>query len=114
MCLDFLPVGEVKGLKLPGAPTEEELAANAADFLFEPSAEAFLGYLFSHYLNIYMYQVMLNAKASEQSARMVAMKNATDNAKELIKDLTLEYNKLRQGRITTELLEIVGGQLANV
>jgi F-type H+-transporting ATPase subunit gamma len=57
---------------------------------------------------------MLNAKASEQSARMVAMKNATDNAHELIKDLTLEYNKLRQGKITTELLEIVGGQLATV
>jgi F-type H+-transporting ATPase subunit gamma len=65
----------------------------------------------SHYLNIYIYQVLLNAKASEQSARMVAMKNATDNANGLIKDLTLEYNKLRQGRITTELLEIVGGQI---
>jgi F-type H+-transporting ATPase subunit gamma len=54
---------------------------------------------------------MLNAKASEQSARMVAMKNATDNANTLIKDLTLEYNKLRQSKITTELLEIVGGQI---
>jgi F-type H+-transporting ATPase subunit gamma len=114
MCLDFLPVGAIKGLKLPGVLTEEELAASPAEYLFEPSAEAFLGYLLSHYLSIYMYQVMLNAKASEQSARMVAMKNATDNAKELIKDLTLEYNKLRQGKITTELLEIVGGQLANV
>jgi F-type H+-transporting ATPase subunit gamma len=54
---------------------------------------------------------LLNAKASEQSARMVAMKNATDNANTLIETLTLEYNKLRQGKITTELLEIVGGQL---
>ncbi len=53
---------------------------------------------------------MLNAKASEQSARMVSMKNATDNADDLIKDLTLEYNKLRQGNITKELLEIAGGQ----
>ena len=56
---------------------------------------------------------MLEAKASEQSARMVAMKNATDNASGLIKDLTLEYNKLRQGNITKELLEIAGGQLGN-
>jgi F-type H+-transporting ATPase subunit gamma len=112
MCLEFLPVGEIKGLKLQGAPTEEELAANTSGYLFEPSAEAFLGYLLSHSLSIYIYQVLLNAKASEQSARMVAMKNATDNANTLIKDLTLEYNKLRQGKITTELLEIVGGQIS--
>jgi len=111
ICLDFLPVGAIKGLKLPGVPSEEELAANTAEYLFEPDPEAFLGYLLSHYLNIYIYQVLLNAKASEQSARMVAMKNATDNANTLIKDLTLEYNKLRQGKITTELLEIVSGQL---
>ena len=114
VCLDFLPVGAIKGLKLPGVPSEEELAANTVEYLFEPSPEAFLGYLLSHYLNIYIYQVLLNAKASEQSARMVAMKNATDNADTLIKDLTLEYNKLRQSKITTELLEIVGGQLATV
>jgi len=54
--------------------------------------------------------VLLNAKASEQSARMVSMKNATDNADGMIRHLTLEYNKLRQGHITQELLEIVGGQ----
>ena len=70
-----------------------------------------MGYLLLQYLNIYVYQVLLNAKASEQSARMVAMKNATDNANTLIDDLTLEYNKLRQGKITTELSEIVGGQM---
>ena len=111
VCLDLLPVGAIKDLKLPGALTEEELAAHTAEYLFEPSAEAFLGYLLSHYHNIYIYQVLLNAKASEQSARMVAMKNATDNAHTLIKDLTLEYTKLRQGKITTELLEIVSGQI---
>ena len=111
ICLEFLPVGAITGLKLPGALTEEELTASTAEYLFEPSAESFLGYLLSHYLSIYIYQVLLNAKASEQSARMVAMKNATDNANTLIKDLTLEYNKLRQGKITTELLEIVGGQI---
>jgi F-type H+-transporting ATPase subunit gamma len=114
VCLEFLPVGEIKEFESAASPTEAEPAAHAPDLLFEPSPEAFLGYLLSHYLNIYIYQVMLNAKASEQSARMVAMKNATDNAQELIKDLTLEYNKLRQGKITTELLEIVGGQLATV
>jgi F-type H+-transporting ATPase subunit gamma len=108
--LEFLPVGKITGLKLP--LTEEELTTKPVEFIFEPSAEEFLGYLLSHYLNIYIYQVLLNAKASEQSARMVAMKNATDNANTLINDLSLEYNKLRQGKITTELLEIVSGQLA--
>ena len=67
--------------------------------------------MFSHYLDIYIYQVMLEAKASEQSARMVPMKNATDNANSLIRDLTLEYNKLRQGNITRELLEIASGPI---
>jgi F-type H+-transporting ATPase subunit gamma len=108
--LEFLPVGKITGLKLP--LTDEDLTTSPVEFIFEPSAEEFLGYLLSHYLNIYIYQVLLNAKASEQSARMVAMKNATDNANNLINDLSLEYNKLRQGKITTELLEIVGGQLA--
>ena len=111
VCLDFLPVGAIKGLKLPGAPSEEELGASTPEYVFEPSPQAFLGYLLSHYLSIFIYQILLNAKASEQSARMVAMKNATDNANTLIKDLKLEYNKLRQSKITTELLEIVSGQM---
>jgi F-type H+-transporting ATPase subunit gamma len=110
IALEFLPVGEIKGMKIPGAESEAELAARIKESLFEPSAESFVGYLLSHYLNIYIYQVLLNAKASEQSARMVSMKNATDNAEGLIEDLTLEYNKLRQGNITKELLEIAGGQ----
>jgi F-type H+-transporting ATPase subunit gamma len=109
--LEFLPVGEIKGLEIPGARREVEIAA-VKETLFEPGPEAFLGYLLSHYLNIYIYQVLLNAKASEQSARMVSMKNATDNAENLIDDLTLEYNKLRQANITKELLEIAGGQAA--
>jgi F-type H+-transporting ATPase subunit gamma len=110
ICLDFLPVSEVEGLEIPGTRREEELAADTTEALFEPNPEVVLGYLLSHYLNIYIYQVLLNAKASEQSARMVSMKNATDNADALIKDLRLEYNKLRQGNITKELLEIAGGQ----
>ena len=77
--LEFPPVGEIKGMKIPSAEPEGEPVAGK-EFLFEPVAEAFLGYMLSHYLNIYIYQVLLNAKASEQSARMVSMKNATDNA----------------------------------
>jgi F-type H+-transporting ATPase subunit gamma len=111
--VEFLPIGEIKGLKIPGAESEPDPGADARQFLFELSAASVLEYLFGHYLNIYIYQVMLEAKASEQSARMVAMKGATDNGTRLIKDLTLHYNNLRQGNITKELLEIAGGQLGN-
>ena len=110
LCLEFLPVGQIKALKIPGVRSEEELAADITESIFEPSPEVVLRYLLSHYLDIFVYQVLLNAKASEQSARMVSMKNATESAEGLIKDLTLEYNKLRQGNITKELLEIAGGQ----
>ena len=65
-----------------------------------------------HYINFQVHQILLESKASEHSARMVAMKNATDNANQLIKDLTLEYNKLRQAAITNELLEITTAQMA--
>jgi F-type H+-transporting ATPase subunit gamma len=108
--IEFLPIGEIKGLEIEGAQSEEELAAHATEFLFEPSARAVLGFLLPHYLNIYLYGVLLNAKASEQSARMVSMKNATENANNLIRDLTLELNKQRQGNITKELLDLAGGQ----
>jgi F-type H+-transporting ATPase subunit gamma len=108
MDLEFLPVGEIKALRIAGTEPQESEALKEA--LFEPSPEAILSYFLSHYLNFYIYEVLLNAKASEQSARMVSMKNATDNAEDLIKDLRLEYNKLRQGNITKELLEIAGGQ----
>jgi F-type H+-transporting ATPase subunit gamma len=108
--LEFLPVGEIKALKIPGIESAEDRAGDTTETLFEPNPEAVFSYLLSHYLNIYIYQVLLNAKASEQSARMVSMKNATDSADGLIKHLTLEFNKLRQGNITKELLEIAGGQ----
>jgi F-type H+-transporting ATPase subunit gamma len=109
--LEFLPIGEIKELKMVGAASDADVAPDVTQFLFEFSAAEVLGYLFGHYLNIYLYRVMLEAKASEQSARMVAMKNATDNATGLIRDLTLGYNHLRQGNITKEMLEIAGGQL---
>jgi F-type H+-transporting ATPase subunit gamma len=108
--LEFLPVGAIAGLTVPGAEDESGAAADEEETLFEPNMESVLSFLLDRYLNIYIYYVLLNAKASEQSARMVSMKNATDSAESLIADLTLDYNKLRQGNITKELLEIAGGQ----
>ena len=110
VALEYLPVGEIRGLKMPEAYSEEELAADTTEFRFEPSPEAILSYLMQGYLNVLLYTLLLNAKASEQSARMVSMKNATDNAESMIDELTLAYNKMRQGQITQELLEIQGGQ----
>jgi F-type H+-transporting ATPase subunit gamma len=104
----LLPIGELD-LPVPGAEPAA-LAADTTEFVFEPGPEAVLSYLLGHYLNLFVYIVMLNAKASEQSARMVSMKSATDSANDMIKELTLAYNKLRQGQITQELLEIAGGQ----
>jgi F-type H+-transporting ATPase subunit gamma len=113
VAVEFLPIGEIKSLKIPGLESEPELAADTTQVVFEPSPGAVLGYLFGHYLSILVLIALLEAKASEQSARMVAMTNASENATDLIKDLTLQYNKLRQGNITKELLEIAGGQLGN-
>jgi F-type H+-transporting ATPase subunit gamma len=110
----LLPVGEIKAVTagIPHPIEEEKLMYGATEFLFEPSVEQVLGALLPHSLNFQVYQILLEAKASEQSARMVAMKNATDNANQLIKDLTIEYNKLRQTNITKELLEIATAQMA--
>ena len=110
----LLPIGELKGVQagVHGHETSVPLETTGVAFQFEPSADKVLGDLLPHYLNFQIYQILLEAKASEQSSRMVAMKNATDNAKQLIKDLTLEYNKLRQANITKELLEITTAQMA--
>ena len=81
-------------------------------YVFEPNAEVVLDAMLPYYIQYQVFQMILDARASEHSARMVAMKNATDNAKEFIKDLTLEYNKMRQASITTELLEIATAQMA--
>jgi F-type H+-transporting ATPase subunit gamma len=110
----LLPVGQIKGVVagVHGHAMEEKLLKGATEFLFEPSVEDVFGALLPHYLNFQVYQILLEAKASEHSSRMVAMKNATDNAKQLIKDLTLEYNKLRQANITRELLEITSAAMA--
>jgi F-type H+-transporting ATPase subunit gamma len=110
----LLPIGEIKGVSTSGldGTSNQDLVAEDTEFLFEPNAAHVLGNLLPHYLNFEVYHMLLEAKASEHSARMVAMKNATDNAKQIIKDLTLEYNKLRQSNITQELLEITTAQMA--
>lgn len=84
----------------------DHVAALSKDYLFEPSAAGVLDTLLPLYVNFQVYQTLVESRASEHSARMVAMKAATDNAKKFIKELTLEYNKLRQAAITSELLEI--------
>jgi F-type H+-transporting ATPase subunit gamma len=82
------------------------------EILFEPNAPQVLEALLPFYVNRYIHQLVLSAKASEFSARMVAMKTANDNASNLIDDLSLEYNKARQAAITQEILEISAGQAA--
>jgi F-type H+-transporting ATPase subunit gamma len=110
----LLPIGELRAVSsdVSGDNAPQKLGEGKAEYLFEPDAGAVLGNLLPHYLSFVVYQYLLEAKASEHSARMVAMKNATDNAKQIIKDLTLEYNKLRQANITKELLEITTAQMA--
>jgi F-type H+-transporting ATPase subunit gamma len=110
----LLPVGQLRKLDadINGEGGDEELDAPAQEYKFEPSPSHVLGSLLPHYVSYQVFQFLQEAKASEHSARMVAMKNATDNAKQIIKDLTLEYNKLRQANITKELLEITTAQMA--
>jgi F-type H+-transporting ATPase subunit gamma len=79
------------------------------DYIFEPSPEAVLRNLLPRYVEVQIYQAMLESIASEHSARMVAMRNATENAKELVSDLTLSANKARQAQITREVSEIAAG-----
>lgn len=81
-------------------------------FIFEPNPAAVLEQLLPRYVATRLYQAVLEAKASEESSRMVAMKSATDNAEELIEDLTLSYNKVRQANITREMIEIATGARA--
>jgi F-type H+-transporting ATPase subunit gamma len=96
---------------LPVQPAQIPAGQNV-DYLYEPGAEAVLGGLLPRFVEMEIYHAILESIASEQSARMVAMRNATDSATELIGDLTLLYNKARQEAITKELLDIVGGVVA--
>lgn len=100
----LLPVHEQANAEVFGAETVT--ADRGHDFTFEPNAAEVLAAILPLYVNYEVFQAHVESRASEHSARMVAMKSATDNAKKFIKELTLEYNKLRQGAITAELLEI--------
>ena len=82
------------------------------DYIYEPGAEAVLGALLPRFVEMEIYHAIMESIASEQSARMVAMRNATDSAQDFIGDLTLLYNKARQEAITKELLDIAGGVAA--
>lgn len=95
---------------LPFEKIAEEPASN--EFIFEPKANVILNSILTHHILTQIYQVLVEAKASEHSARMVAMKNATDAAEDLVEDLTLTYNQARQEAITKELLDIVTAQKA--
>jgi len=97
---------------LPVTAPEGEAGGGSVDFLFEPSPEQLLETLLPRYVEMQVYEAVLDALASEQSARMVAMQAATDAANEMVGQLTLTYNKARQELITGELLDIVGGSAA--
>jgi F-type H+-transporting ATPase subunit gamma len=92
--------------------TEEERKAHSWDYLYEPDARAVVDDLMQRYVEALVYQAVAENMASEQSARMVAMKSASDNAKKMIGELQLVYNKTRQAGITKEISEIVGGSAA--
>jgi F-type H+-transporting ATPase subunit gamma len=95
---------------LPLVPEEEDLdELPPLQYIFEPDAETVLEAVLPRLVELTVYQAALDNAASEQSARMVSMRNATDNAAELLQDLTLAANKARQGRITKEMLEIASG-----
>jgi F-type H+-transporting ATPase subunit gamma len=88
------------------------MTSKQTDYLFEPDPKEVLEHLLPRIIESQIYQTILESEASEQSARMVMMKNATEAAGDLISDLTLTYNKLRQNKITTELAEITAGKIA--
>jgi F-type H+-transporting ATPase subunit gamma len=100
---DMLPV-------LPPAETDTTMKKKTiVEYIYEPSQEAILNALLPKHLNTQVWRALLESNASEQAARMMAMENATNNAKELTRALTLKYNNLRQAAITKEILEVVGG-----
>lgn len=100
-------IAQLLPIKLPDA--EEEV--DTTDMLYEPSLESMVPSLLKHYLEMSLFQLLLESFLSEQAARMLAMQNATNNAKDIIEGLKLEYNKTRQAKITSELLDITGGRI---
>jgi F-type H+-transporting ATPase subunit gamma len=96
---------------LPVEPPNEAIEKQV-DYTYEPSQEEVMQDLLPRFVEVQLYQAILESIASEHSARMVAMRNATDNAKDLTRDLTLSYNKTRQANITKEVSEIASGAAA--
>ncbi|GAC1615092.1 MAG: F0F1 ATP synthase subunit gamma [Ktedonobacteraceae bacterium] len=96
----------------PPDKQEDEEGREALDYVYEPSAAEIFKALLPRYVDVQVYQALLETVASQDSAQMVAMKNATDNANDLVQDLTLTYNKVRQAAITTQILEVVAGSEA--
>ncbi len=94
---------------LPLEPIED--SGSRLDYTYEPDQEDVLNSLLPRYVEVQLYSMILEAIASEHSARMIAMRNASDNAKDLVRDLTLSSNKARQASITKELAEIAAGSL---
>ncbi|MBI5044755.1 MAG: ATP synthase F1 subunit gamma [Candidatus Levybacteria bacterium] len=97
-------------ISLPESSDQEKKNVAQADMLYEPSLEEMVPELLKHYLEMSLFQYFLETYLSEQAARMIAMQNATNNAKDIISGLKLEYNKTRQAKITGELLDIIGGR----
>ncbi|HEY0962385.1 MAG TPA: F0F1 ATP synthase subunit gamma [Pseudomonadales bacterium] len=97
---------------LPLEPSDEKELKHHWDYIYEPAPKELLDGLLTRYIESLVYQAVVENNAAEQAARMIAMKNATDNAGELINELQLVYNKARQAAITQELSEIVGGAAA--
>jgi F-type H+-transporting ATPase subunit gamma len=110
----FISVGRQQATLQRVIPVEppEDAKAVSADFEYEPDPKDVLDALLPRYVEAQVYRAVLENGASEQAARMLAMRNASDNASEFIEDLTLTANKVRQASITTELMEIVGGAAA--
>ena len=94
---------------LPVVAPEEEFARRPNDFIYEPDVATVLGSILPRYVEVELYRTVLETAASEHSARMVAMRNATENATDLIDELTMEFNRRRQSTITSEMLDIASG-----
>lgn len=106
----LLPI-DTEELKL-GLFDQTEKLEEGHEYLFEPQSQIILDWLLPYYFELQVYQTILEAQASEHSARMVAMRNASDNAKEIVKYLNLEYNRKRQAAVTNEIADIVTSRLA--
>ncbi|MBU1085281.1 MAG: ATP synthase F1 subunit gamma [Candidatus Beckwithbacteria bacterium] len=100
---------EIEAMSDDSPPPTKEFQG---DYIFEPTPNEIFKTLLPQYIELQLYHVLLESLASEHSARMVAMKNANENAQDIVKDLSLEYNQLRQSKITNELLDVVGARMA--